>query len=547
MPLPYSPCTDSVILQYYYKARLTAKKVALTDEQTQALAQKLANKAEARGGARGLILPYLELCITPRCTLRCKHCANFMQNYIKAKDYSLQEIMEPLITFLDAVDYIAKFRILGGEPLLHKDLPTILDFCGNHPKIGRLVVVTNGSLMPDKKTTDALKSSGAQVDISNYPSTEEGRKHLQRNLKQMGVHTLFPEHQEWIAYGNGERFDYTPEEVQEVFNSCPMPCKTLVRNEFHICPRSAHGTALGLVPKREQDFLDVSKASKTTIRQRVVDLFNTEYLEACYYCRKKSLAPRVPAGEQMTGSTAGKKSISQYNDSKNIRVDEYMEKVEGWLDPNYLNLIEDIGIFQLDNNIHGSVLEIGVYHGKFFIPLHNTLKKDERSFAVDLFNEQQWNTDFSGYGDDHLASFQTNLRAYATRPEACTIIQADQLTWKAEELNGNPCRLISIDGGHTEAHTWNALQQCEGLLANGGLIFVDDYTNMHWPGVHIGLVNYYLHRAPAIAPVFFGWNKLVLCGVSRHPFWLSYFARQFQAKQSCKLVTMFGYQTYTIA
>ena len=63
-----------------------------------------------------------------------------------------------------------------------------------------------------------------------------------------------------------------------------------------------------------------------------------------------------------------------------------------------------------------------------------------------------------------------------------------------DKLDGQKVRLFSIDGGHTVEHTINDLRIAEACVTNGGIVFVDDYCNVNWPGVTEGLVRYMLFR-----------------------------------------------------
>jgi hypothetical protein len=75
------------------------------------------------------------------------------------------------------------------------------------------------------------------------------------------------------------------------------------------------------------------------------------------------------------------------------------KKVDGWLDPASAFIIYQLSKVQNELGISGGVGEIGVHHGKLFILLLLMLKKGERSFGVDIFDEQNLNIDSSGKGE----------------------------------------------------------------------------------------------------------------------------------------------------
>ena len=77
---------------------------------------------------------------------------------------------------------------------------------------------------------------------------------------------------------------------------------------------------------------------------------------------------------------------------------------------NYTKVVDSInGLFIWDiicplleivnnNQEHGNILEIGVHHGKSFIPMTTLLRNNEIAVAVDVFEDQQFNYDNSGKG-----------------------------------------------------------------------------------------------------------------------------------------------------
>lgn len=115
-----------------------------------------------------LIIPYVEMAVTTRCSLKCKDCSSLIQYYSNPKDFSYDAIILWINGFVKCVDYIEMFRILGGEPLLHKELVAILNYLDNEPKIRSIQLVTNGTLLPNSDLITVLKRKKLSVYISNY-------------------------------------------------------------------------------------------------------------------------------------------------------------------------------------------------------------------------------------------------------------------------------------------------------------------------------------------------------------------------------------------
>jgi organic radical activating enzyme len=257
--------------------------------------QKMTNKLP-------LVIPYLELCVTPRCTLRCRHCANLMQYYPSelSKDYPLEKLCASLENFIACVDSIISLRILGGEPLLHKGLPALLRYARGSGKVGRISVVTNGTLLPDDDTLLAMKETRAVMYISNYGDHSRKLDTLCKLLGNEGICFQTETVLTWRLHGFS-RYGYTVDEVRDVYTGCDVPCKTLVNGELHICPRSAHGTALGVIEKRDADYVDIFSGNISERKRKIRALYDIDYVEACFFCKKNDDRIPIPAGEQDHG------------------------------------------------------------------------------------------------------------------------------------------------------------------------------------------------------------------------------------------------------
>jgi Methyltransferase domain len=194
-------------------------------------------------------------------------------------------------------------------------------------------------------------------------------------------------------------------------------------------------------------------------------------------------------------------------------------KVQGWCLHSVPYLIERISSFQMDNNISGGVMEIGVHHGKLFLALHTLTQGEERSLAIDLFDAQDLNVDKSGCGNE--AILDENIKKLSFRPEFIDKLKVDSLSLAVEDVANlqrkyGKFRIISIDGGHTPEHTIHDFNIAQNLLANGGLVIVDNINNIDWPGVYEGIAYIFLKDRPKLVPFLVGANKLFLTTLGFH-------------------------------
>ncbi|MDY0942082.1 GTP 3',8-cyclase MoaA [Priestia megaterium] len=119
----------------------------------------------------------LRLSVTDRCNFRCRYC---MPEEIFGADYpflpaenilSFDELER--LTRLFASLGVKKVRITGGEPLLRKDLPDLINRLKQIEGIDDIAITTNGSLL--KKHAEALSKAGLSRVTVSLDSLDEVR------------------------------------------------------------------------------------------------------------------------------------------------------------------------------------------------------------------------------------------------------------------------------------------------------------------------------------------------------------------------------------
>ncbi len=120
---------------------------------------------------------YLRISLTERCNLRCSYCmpADGVPLSPKSHLMSYEEIYDIAKTFVD--HGVTKIRLTGGEPLVRKDIPVILD------KLATLPVelsITSNAIIIDK-FIDVLKTNGIKsINVSLDSLDREKFKHITR-------------------------------------------------------------------------------------------------------------------------------------------------------------------------------------------------------------------------------------------------------------------------------------------------------------------------------------------------------------------------------
>jgi len=185
-------------------------------------------------------------------------------------------------------------------------------------------------------------------------------------------------------------------------------------------------------------------------------------------------------------------------------------RVEGWVDPESFDVVRTLSDVQTADGVTGSVVEIGVHHGRLFIGLQLLVPPGTPAVAIDVFENQAANTDLSGKGD--RARFEANVRRWgdwsAVRTHSVdsqTVTPADLREWS----DGQSVRLFSVDGGHTADLVASDLRLAEGSLADGGVIVLDDVFNPEWPDVATGTFAH-LAGESSLVPIAVAYDKVYL-------------------------------------
>ena len=96
--------------------------------------------------------------MTDRCNLRCQYCMPEREyTWLPRRDVlDFEEIARLAEVFTSAG--VERVRLTGGEPLVRRDLPRLVELLAANPAIRDLAITTNGVLLEENAA--ALKSAG---------------------------------------------------------------------------------------------------------------------------------------------------------------------------------------------------------------------------------------------------------------------------------------------------------------------------------------------------------------------------------------------------
>ncbi len=106
----------------------------------------------------GRPLGSLRVSVTDRCNLRCRYCMPEEEYAWLPRDTILSFEELDVLTGLFTECGVEKVRLTGGEPLLRRDLPSLIRMLVRNPRIQDLALTTNGILLADQ--AQALHDAG---------------------------------------------------------------------------------------------------------------------------------------------------------------------------------------------------------------------------------------------------------------------------------------------------------------------------------------------------------------------------------------------------
>lgn len=259
-----------------------------------------------------IIIRQSQICVTERCTLRCKGCAHgcYAMNSAKSADLSLDEVKRSADYFFTKIDYVNFFSLLGGEPLIYDKLDEAIEYIGKNyrGKIHTFAITTNGTCLPNTRILRACKEYQCIFLISNYtkviPKIKSRVENLINLLEENEIrYTLVDEENEWIDFG----FNYvnnSVEKARSIFDSCYTDCRESRNNKLYYCVM-ARSVSDNLHIAKCDEYFDMelydNVKDKKLLLEYELGYSEKGYLEMCKHCNGMNCNDkRIPAGEQVS-------------------------------------------------------------------------------------------------------------------------------------------------------------------------------------------------------------------------------------------------------
>ncbi|MBI5079289.1 hypothetical protein HZB06_01260 [Candidatus Wolfebacteria bacterium] len=244
-----------------------------------------------------IFLRSIDVIITERCSLKCRDCSNLMQYYENPQNCDTGMLLKSLDIFCAIIDEVMDFRIIGGEPFMNKEWHVIAKKLIDEPKAKRIVIYTNGTIIPNEKHIPLLKNGKVLIIISDYGALSRNLIGLEKTLTKNKIAHYVLNIDEWLSCSAITPHNRGPKGNKEIFKlCCAKNMATLSDGKLFRCPYAANAFRLSAVPDCKSDYVDLFQKSLdaeniSKIKKEIKDyLLYREYLEICDFCNGRPLS-----------------------------------------------------------------------------------------------------------------------------------------------------------------------------------------------------------------------------------------------------------------
>jgi organic radical activating enzyme len=250
-----------------------------------------------------LIVKTLDVQITEKCSLKCKDCSNLMQYYKNPKDSDIDVLMKSIDRFMDSIDSLDEFRVLGGDPFMNKDMYKIVNKLVEHKKCKRVAVFTNARIVPKGNNLECLKNDKVVMDLSNYGAPSSKHDEVVELCKKENITCNSFRFNEWQDCGTIKINNRSDEVLEKQFANCSVSdLISILNGKLYRCPFAANASNLKAIPYESKDEVNLIDESLSIpeLREQIYNLtYKKKFIKACGSCNGRDfMANKIPAALQ---------------------------------------------------------------------------------------------------------------------------------------------------------------------------------------------------------------------------------------------------------
>jgi hypothetical protein len=234
-----------------------------------------------------------------------------MQYYERPVDVGVDESLRDVNDLCAVVDEINEIRVIGGDPFMNKRIDKVVDGLMDNPKINKIVIYSNGVIVPTKAHLKALAHEKVFVIITDYDDLSRNRDQIVKMFDDAGIRYYVQRADGWNDCSDISPSHRSEEQLAHMFLHCCVKNYTTMLGGFVFrCPFSANVDRLHAIPDFPSDRISVRGAStgNTDLVKLKADLryylMKKPFMQTCDFCNG-----RVLGGDGVVPGVQTKKTL----------------------------------------------------------------------------------------------------------------------------------------------------------------------------------------------------------------------------------------------
>lgn len=258
-----------------------------------------------------LYISSTDISLTEKCTFNCEKCNMYMPYYKDPVDNNIENVLNDIDCYFSYVTYLKEIHLIGGETFLYPYLGKVIEHlvCKYSKNIGKIIINTNGTIIPNKDITDQLKSELIEVRISDYTDAVKYAKVLEKTIQYFSHNKIkfSCSKMNWCDFG----FPENPinlsdaQELKRHFDLCGVTFRGLYNKKYYFCHSNTSAVRSGLFDDNDNDYLDLSSTNKKIFMEYELGYSKLGYCTFCKVCRGCASDLIVDSGIQCSRNKKG--------------------------------------------------------------------------------------------------------------------------------------------------------------------------------------------------------------------------------------------------
>lgn len=259
--------------------------------------------------ANSLLLKSVTVFITTKCNLRCRECSSFVPYIESPKHYDVKKLNEDLNGVLGVFGTLERVTLLGGETLLHPELPLLLRELNRNRSIELICLITNATILPKEEALKEMQNPKFIMRISDYGKLSTKLDRLIELLESRNIRYELTNYTYWNENSKIQRYNDTDIELRYKFSKCVASLSFyMMDGKLYYCNNAAILCELGALPDSPDNYVDLRENNNISkLNGKIINFYermrNGDYTDACRYCNGlycTQFNKEIPVAEQTT-------------------------------------------------------------------------------------------------------------------------------------------------------------------------------------------------------------------------------------------------------